>query len=1082
MQTQHNSIHPLDTKILFTMGECRRLPDGTYGRGTQGLEDPYVHYTLTSGTARSILEWAVSLQESESKIGVQWISPGHYDSSQGKRSQDRVVSGQIFGFDFDGDPDVEEKRVYDIARQEWIEKGMPKGQGPEAPKGRGVCLADICKALFDLQQLGWCYGVSTTHSHNKLSRDGHARIRIFLIADKATTSIEDFRLARLHLVDWFAARGLVADTAPASWSSIFYAPAFPPGAERKWSRLSLEGELFPIEEAIESGKKILALSAKEKRAKGVSAKRSTSAANLGETLPSDTVVELANGRIVRAHDLIVGDKFPCFSPWRPESSASAFVEVKGNGRAMIHDSGDHTTRWVEGWVDSYLNCSESVKLNPCPRNFSLREGEKTVDRGETQNLPGVDNTIKLPAVPATIGSFLSDQLKDWKPSEESCNLLHCCMGSGKTQFLRSLTDSTVITDSIALSRSVAETFSMSLYSDIDFGQEAENPNSVFTIHSSHRLLRPFIPGQWHRENGIIDESPSVFSALHSDPMNGEGWRAMMFLRYFIATSKSLWFASADLRPEHVALVADLVREIRPEIKINHIIRPAVQGNHKIALYSKNKLEELFLHDVANHQEGDAPLVYAMTSQEGPAQMALRVKESNPELRVFDLSSNNSTNPEVQELLRDPNRILREFDVFIYSPTIKTGVSLDLPVKRQYISISTPMAGQDLSQITGRCRNLEDKTMRVYCMPTKGSKTTNPDTLVRLALGLADATEKAIETCNVHWTFEPITFARKATDPLFLRSWVCAERGGRESQNDLTRSFLRACNRSGYECVDRRDQEVSEERTAELAASRAAAREETQAAWAASVVASPLIDEVEAETLARAYTTSLEEKASVEKFNLARFYDSAVDEDLVRLDRKGRKRSEAKAFSLLYFQGKKIRRAAITMDRLQVTGRDRSKSRDVTGYEHYSIRTALYDHVIRSVLGVGVHRMEGLRINASDLATKVLALIETKVFRDRMTEIGKVSTNETHLENPVRWFLGFLKRFGIHHTSQKVRVPGSKKRANVYVFDTEEIMGLSRPNRLRLIETMQADSTPLADLQMMTDDFILTILASLGLTA
>jgi len=1032
----------LDTVISFSTGTTREDASTTAP-------------VKETCTVRTLLKWFYKSVETETKTGVVSVTPAVFSGS--RRLKAEGISSQIFLFDFDGEPLPEDAAEY--ARLQSLGQGKGK-----KPKGRGEPMEWV-SAKWDLLTKEWGLLVfgGTSFSHAKWALPGHFRGRFGLIGDRPSQDAAEHDLIYSFWESVFEGRN---DPAPSAWNAIFHQPCHRPGAFHT-TAVYTQGTLFSMDAAAEAARSL----AKKKQTARV---RSTSGSvtelytfvrpptNKGDKLPSDTVVRTKDGREIRALSLVAGDHIPCFSPSRLEENPSAFLQFC-EGKVFMFDSGTRETRWVDGWADSYIRPLpkwDFGKGGPRKISNSLK-GEPQVDQQEKViHVPGVDNTYFLPAAPAAKGSYLVDQLAIAKFSVPGLFALSAPMGSGKTKALETLLkgDKKVIYvgDSVALGRSTCQSLGMTLHTEIAHGKESEFDWIYTCIHSLYR----FLPASLLREVGtylvdtlIIDECPSVFAALHSSPMRGHGYQAAESLALLMALSKRVIVASADFSTEVLDLLIRLGKKHRPDLKVTLFHRPVQQGGRTCALYSKARWDADFTRDILDHVVGGANLMAAFTSKKDPHEWAERIKILRPDLRVLAISARNSGTAAIQSLLADTDRMQREYDVILYSPTIKTGVSFDLPVRRYYQSISTAMQGTALAQTTMRPRCLEDSEIHVTIKQQKAAWTTNPKTIRALALGKASATEAAISAADIHWDVDPVTWDRQETNPWFMDSWVQTQIEKREAKNDLTRTYVQHVTRHGFVCVDRRDLEVPEELQEELSAARKAAKETVQAAYEAAIVSAPVLEEDDVERLVRAPTVTEEEKASLEKHHLTQFYGLEVNEDLVHVDNDGQKRNQIKDATLLTLFSKGVKRAPALMDRLNARGQDGRQSREQVEYQHYTVRIRLADQLVRHLFGVPFHKLHGLAIDQKDLSEKLAPLAASKVWRDTIQEVFGFSVSEKSLENPVKWALNFLKRFSVTSTSSRPRK--SKKdpcaaRTRVYTLSLDQVRVLGAHNYKKVL--------------------------------
>lgn len=1083
----------LNTPIKCSLGHC--VFDDAAGQWTRATRAWTGHGAFTEQTLRigQILHLLTTHQEAISKVEPGWLSAGSYagagldkylsdlaawkagprdKANQPKlaRKQSNVTSAQLWCFDIDGDPYASELEAYETEQAAWVAAGRPAGQGPKRPDGRGVTREQLRSLILRLQQTGLLFGISTTYSSSTKSAPGCFRLRVFFFGGKPVNTFSDYQMVRQPLLRLFAELGIEIDAAPANWASVFYLPSYPIGTpeNRRFSCVQA-GALIDVDAYIAEGRQLTSSTPRAQTPRATAKGRGVvqSRAVRGEKLTPDLEVVLTDGRIIRALSLSKGEKHPCYSPWRNEEHPSAFV-AESNGRVFLYDSSESTTRWVDGWVDGYV-CQEFVEA--WHTQFPLKRLEENHVCQESED--GIE-AHRIPAGPAAPGSYLSDQLPPL-PTEGGI-VLSAPMGVGKTQVLWSLVRSAkkviYVVDTIALAHSAARALGLTLYSDIPSGKESEYDRIVTTVHSLWR----FLPASMLREAGtypvdllILDETPSILGALHSSTMRGSGPQAAETVAVCAALSSRVVLASADFTPGNIGLMHRLLRRYRPDMPLSVYHRPAMQHSRTLALFGGGDWEAKLYDAIRSKTLGTHPLIATATSAQTPHVWAEIAKTMHPTAKVCCITKHNSHTPETQALLADPSS-MAEFDFIFYSPSIKTGVSFDFPVSSYWQSITTPLPATALLQSTMRARNILDPKVKVTITQTSGNKATDVEVLKKLALGKATATESAVRAADVHWTLNPITWDRVATDEWFLDSWAMHESELRTASNDLVRAYVSQAHRHGMRVVDHRftpslltEEEIKAEK-AERKALRAPAKAKLTETRIEALISAPSIDEEEAETIARSHVRTLEESAALEAHNMREFYGvSELTPALIVRDQRGRYRQTVKDFVLLSLWGKGVKQAAKYMDRLDVVhGLDR------TEYHHWTLRAKLAHQLIVELLGVPLHKAHGLTLDAERLGLALEGLAKDPQRLAQIQEILGISTAPKAMQDPIKWFLRLLRKYGvISKSSQPRRADGTRTR--VYTLDSGEVQTLAQVNRRKVLDMLLVARREHPDLLLSDED-------------
>ena len=1012
----------LDRRIQFSVGQ-------TYAKGT-GDPEPRAAKAIDLLLSFRTHVWA------NEKTDVQYLAPGIFP--EGSPRQIAYAQGaDIMLFDFDG------------------------------PEGAGDLNRWIAGKLAELRRRGVAYAAATSYSHGKKGAPLHSRWRILLPASR-TIQPDEFLACWLHWASFFECR---PDKSQCHIASVFYPPSRPRSedGDRLWTRVHTLGAAFDVDAAFESGKKLrkedLYPSASKpndesgRRARALRPDSSrpspeTTTYNEAGDLPADTVFRTPGGD-VPSRSMKPGQKIrQIHSLWRKSLSGnpSCVATCHADGRVYVFDWGDSTGRWVNGWVDSFV---QDETWAPC---LSILE-ETEVDAQ-----PSNYRLVKLPVLPAAPGNYFLDQVSLEEIKSNEVNVFSLPMGAGKTSAVKAALEGLrrvlVISDSIALSRTGAADLGCVLYSDIPHGKEADYDRVVVCINSAHRFASRLLheAGQgW--DAVVLDESPSIMSALHSDIMR-DGERALRAIEIACATADQVFLCSADHNAEHLELMLDVIQKYRKDRQITHYVRPAMPGTRVCDLYTKTTWQGLLLEDVRDHvsheqsEDGYSPGLYVwITSQEKPGHWAKKISEIRPDLKVLEITAKNSQTKRVQVLLADPIRMQQEYDVLIFSPSVKNGVSLTLPMRRVYQSISTALPGRDILQATMRPRTILDHHIRLTVSGQWGSLPTDPTYLQKVALGLGNASETSIAKNDVHWDYQP-DGTRAASNPLFARSWTIAERELRHAHNHLLRTYVQHATRHGFIVNDLTDEVLFDEKTVEdTNEAFKRIKKELSEEHAREVVAAVIIDDEEAERINQAHTVEEDEALSLERYKIEQFYgpENPVTTDLVLQDKKGKTRGKIKMFNLVLAQAKGLKQVAPLMDRLDIYGpTGNTPKKHYTEYKHYALRTKLLEQIVRTGLGVGLGRAHGHSVTASEIEERIRPLLADPKFRWQANEILGHETNEKTKKNAVRWFCNVLKSLHIQATLSRPRGDDGE-RVRTYTISTEEATRLGKHNYIKLID-------------------------------
>lgn len=1032
----------LSTVIEFSMG--RTLADASTSKPVK-----------KAWNVAQLLKWFTTFVETDSKVGVvNSITPAIFSGD--KRLKNDGISAQIMCFDFDGDPLQEEWDAY-------VAGGKAKGA---KPKGKGEPDSWIKNKLDELEALGIDYAAHTSFSHAKHSLPDHSRFRVSIFLDRKIKDADEFLSVWLFFANFFEGR---CDFAPQAWNAIFHGPCHPVGSTRHWSRMFFRGSLASVDEAAKIGRllqkdtvmhrmtsksdpklasfRVTGPQKTERDIRVTNWVRERADYTRGNHLPADTMLDTGKG-LVRALSLPKGGKVSCKAPWREDNNPSGWAKEL-NGRVRVFDSGTREWRFVEGWADYYLAgiFSDLSSIDEKDASFDGRWSLR-------------DGAIVLPA---STSEYLSDQLpadpRELCPGAKKIVILcRAEMGVGKTQlavkWAESLNGPTLnIVDSIALAASAAKNFATDLYDNPDIGDLPERLTS--TTHSLHR----FAAGENRWSFVVADEVPSIMSAWHSPIMKGQGQRAKDAFFAHLSCAEVALCISADLSDEHMDYIEKCLKERDPEITVIRIVRPPVPGRRKVALYKSLTWKRDLIEDVKDHVAGSLePLVIQVTSTEAPEKMAEEFRNLRPDLKYWCVSSLNSA--DLAESLKDPNALIRDYDVIIASPTVKAGLSWDLPVRRVYASFTVPeLVSRDLTQMLMRVRAPKDATLRVTIKGCNKEWDTDPNYIRRMILGLAQKTKDEVENLMVQYRTNPRTGERIALDPEYADSAIMMIRELRLCQNDYVRSFVQACNACGWEVEDRREIEIDQDEHSAILKAQKEASDVVKAEYVGAVVSSPdLTAEEYVAVKAKKVGLSRTDKNSIEKHEIREFY-GRIDTDLVSLDKKGKKRKEIRSVVDLLVYQNITTEIGVWADAARIYGRDGfGEQKDATEWKHHNMRLKLQDVIIRKAFGCSLTEAKGKEFSIANLAELGQWLGDVN-NRRLVREVLKTSCTESSAERPTQWLCAFLKNLGVKTRTSKRQVEGETIR--FYTIDLTGIATLGElqiERTLRFIDEMRRDNT------------------------
>jgi len=1041
MQTPDIFIHPsLQRQITYGYG----------GHGATG--NPQYIPTSSTRAAWELLRIFSETYPAKGKNQVDWISPGHVAPGE-RRLKVTALSADILLFDFDGD----------------------------AGKGEPQERIDALFNYLDDRCLG--YSGITSYSHCTKSTPGHSRFRLAIVADRTINTHEWDRVWGY----WYGilrSFGLEPDPQPRQMSSFFYRPSFPEGMQDKtWVRSAMSGAAFSVDEAYKDGvafKKKTSRVTPAPKTKGEKkssrSKTSRSGTTIGPKLPADTILEVDGVGQVAARSMLPGTKLSGVkSPWRVGSTRGAVAWCSDTGEVSVWDGTANEIRYMEGWVDSYLQ----------PKTPGLSSFLREKDVCASFPTPTYTREGNLITCPATPGVFLGDQLPDLSTllPEGGFLFLDAPLGVGKTVYCQRQAKLVgrvlAVTDSVALTRAVSEAYACELYSDL--AGDPTPTRLATTVHSIARFshvsietskgVLGLVSQELRWDLAVYDEAPGIRSSLHdrTSKVAGPQQTKESMLAHLVC-SKWAIISTADFNEDEIAWWKAAILRRREDAQILVAKREVVPGNRTIRLLASEVWDTTLAADLDTNQT----IVVGTTEVAYPEIMATKLDTEQPDKAVFWVSSRNSMRPEIRAALAHPDQIIEENEAVICSPSIKAGLSWSAPVDRVYFRGTAELPARDMCQMIMRVRNPKDTVVRAMVSSRHGEWDTRPEWIRKVALGLAKESQKGVDATMIQYLTDWKTGQRVPTDPEMLDSWTLTEQERRLNANDSLREFLRACTRHGWTVLDSRDCKADEKEAKAVKASTKAAKQKVDKTHCTDVLASPQLDDSEAEQLDRKAELMKSEQDSLTRHSIEEFYGCPITETLVELDNRGKKRSQVRDYTSLRFWQAGVKATVLIKDQ---------HAKDTVEYRHAGLRMIMIDRIIRTALGTTLDQADGQSFTARELGERIGPLLADSTFRSSIREVLRSSVTEKTAENPTQWICGVLRRLGAELTmTRPVNEEGDQVRT--YTINLTQIRDLSRAEHsrtLRLLAEMRAPSLN-EGRYTQTPEVTEALLASLGLAA
>jgi hypothetical protein len=245
----------------------------------------------------------------------------------------------------------------------------------------------------------------------------------------------------------------------------------------------------------------------------------------------------------------------------------------------------------------------------------------------------------------------------------------------------------------------------------------------------------------------------------------------------------------------------------------------------------------------------------------------------PDARILKITSETSENN--NETLERINDILRDVDVFIYSPSVGTGVSIDIEgfalfgIARNGVGVGDV---DDFRQQLGRIRNPLEREINVYVETKRMNEPTSPEAYRDLAK--LRELEADFRVSRANGAAEPAT----EWDRVYLDLYCVVKAKTAAQKNDFFNNLVGSFAAEGVEVWDDRDKpHLPTDRRRELAKALREQREAQERGRAERIANAPAPDDAK---------TTEEKRDAERKVELEERYGIDVDADLVLDDERG----------------------------------------------------------------------------------------------------------------------------------------------------------------------------------------------------
>ncbi|GFE69073.1 plasmid replication protein, CyRepA1 family [Chroococcus sp. FPU101] len=269
-------------------------------------------------------------------------------------------------------------------------------------------------------------------------------------------------------------------------------------------------------------------------------------------------------------------------------------------------------------------------------------------------------------------------------------------GTGKTEWLAKLIEPmiergekvVVIVHREQLAIALAERFGIDYRTEVYHSDTKGILGYTLCVDSLHeRANPPFNPHSWEGASVIIDEAEQVFWHLLNGQTCLKNRVAILktlkkLIQITLSTGGRVYLADADLSPIAINYVKSLAGFYAPTWIVNNTSIPNT-GKRKCYQFTGNDPSSLLSELIKAVFKGEKPFILTdgqkHRSKYGTRNLEYDLRKRFPHLKILRIDSESVADPyhKAYGCMGQLNEMLLNYDIVIASPTIETGVSIDI---------------------------------------------------------------------------------------------------------------------------------------------------------------------------------------------------------------------------------------------------------------------------------------------------------------------------------------------------------------------------------------------------------------------
>ncbi len=414
-----------------------------------------------------------------------------------------------------------------------------------------------------------------------------------------------------------------------------------------------------------------------------------------KTIANVRTAIIKTGKLLASHGCAV----KVISWSQPEKGVDDLIAARGeNALITAYNAAESLETWLTR-QSNQLTYPVACRLNKRYLGDFLHEWVDSEDWGdwdEGEELKAVSSPSPLPPLPPH-SPYHSLSLPPLSPATARLIGLKSPKGTGKTEWLSTEVEKAIfrgqpviiLTHRVQLGQALCRRFGVPYITEIRDSEIGTTLGYGLCVDSLHRnSLAHFQPENWSDALIIIDECEQVFWHLLNANTEVQKHRVAILrtLKTLIQTALSgegkIYLSDADLSDVSIDYVRSLAGfPLTPWIVVNEYQNP--DDCWDVFTYGGNNPKQLVAALIEDIKTGGVPMVCCSaqkpSSKWGTRNLEAHLSKLFPEKNILRIDSESVANPNhpAYGCIAHLNEILPNYDIVLASPSIETGVSIDI---------------------------------------------------------------------------------------------------------------------------------------------------------------------------------------------------------------------------------------------------------------------------------------------------------------------------------------------------------------------------------------------------------------------